>query len=323
MMERAGREPVSGIQTSLRSPQQLLDEAEDSELGTAGMLLAWEADALVGFAGLSVWYDDFYSQEERCLFVRCLYVQPDHRRRGIGSILIKEAVAVAASRGLPGPYAEVNASNLAMRGLLEKEGWSVKSTVCLLEPNRTNSPNNILRLLWQVSQSPDIRCLVILTGRRSGLSLPELGRGGGAVALRLVNSQGVGELARLGYSDWAVEAAAKGKAVVAIKDGNLVGACLALGGIIDHVVSPQGRGISEKVVPRMISELPAEMEDITISVEDPSLALSVHGWGFEVSSILIRADGDRARDLEELALNRSLGPSFLRFIIAGRALPEP
>ena len=55
-------------------------------------------------------------------FVELLAVHPDHRRSGIGRILLREAVAAARTARV---FTSTNQSNRAMRALLAAEGWSL------------------------------------------------------------------------------------------------------------------------------------------------------------------------------------------------------
>ena len=49
----------------------------------------------------------------------------DHRRKGIGSLLLREALAEASKDGARRAFLEVRASNLAAQGMYERFGFKV------------------------------------------------------------------------------------------------------------------------------------------------------------------------------------------------------
>jgi ribosomal protein S18 acetylase RimI-like enzyme len=59
----------------------------------------------------------FYGRD----FIELLIVDPDHRRSGIGRILLREAVATAGTAQV---FTSTNTSNRPMRALLTAEDWS-------------------------------------------------------------------------------------------------------------------------------------------------------------------------------------------------------
>ncbi len=54
-------------------------------------------------------------------FIELLIVDPDHRRSGIGRILLREAVATAGTAQV---FTSANTSNRPMRALLTSDDWS-------------------------------------------------------------------------------------------------------------------------------------------------------------------------------------------------------
>jgi ribosomal protein S18 acetylase RimI-like enzyme len=59
-------------------------------------------------------------------FVKLLVVSGAHRRSGIGSALLREALAGATTETI---FASTNESNAAMRGLFEREGWTLSGVL--------------------------------------------------------------------------------------------------------------------------------------------------------------------------------------------------
>lgn len=64
-------------------------------------------------------------------FVALLVVHPDHRRRGVGTALLKAAIEQAASSRV---FTSTNASNTPMKALLASSGWVKSGTLDGFDP---------------------------------------------------------------------------------------------------------------------------------------------------------------------------------------------
>lgn len=77
-------------------------------------------------AGFAVWVDDWFGHP----FIELVVVAPSHRRRGIGTALVRWVTGrVRADR----VFTSTNESNAAMRRLLEREGFIPAGTIGYLD----------------------------------------------------------------------------------------------------------------------------------------------------------------------------------------------
>ncbi|MGC9023411.1 MAG: GNAT family N-acetyltransferase [Chloroflexia bacterium] len=66
---------------------------------------------------------------ERTLWVSELYVRGDWRRQGIGTALLRKALAWAGEQGWPALYASTETENAAARRVLRKVGFRPERTI--------------------------------------------------------------------------------------------------------------------------------------------------------------------------------------------------
>ena len=72
--------------------------------------------------------------DEPCLWVEHLYVQEDHRRRGVASMLFKKAEEIAASMGEDTVYNFVHPNNENMIRFLRSKGYTVLNMIEIRKP---------------------------------------------------------------------------------------------------------------------------------------------------------------------------------------------
>ena len=72
--------------------------------------------------------------DEPCLWVEHLYVQEDHRRRGVASMLFKKAEEIAASMGEDTVYNFVHPNNESMIRFLRSKGYTVLNMIEIRKP---------------------------------------------------------------------------------------------------------------------------------------------------------------------------------------------
>lgn len=76
-------------------------------------------------AGFTLLYPMFSSvRQVRVYTLNDLFVHPDHRRKGVGALLLDRAVQFGREQGAAGLQLETEVTNLKAQGLYEKEGWS-------------------------------------------------------------------------------------------------------------------------------------------------------------------------------------------------------
>ena len=76
-------------------------------------------------AGFTLLYPMFSSvRQKRVYILNDLFVHPDHRRKGVGALLLDRAVQFGKKRGAAGLQLETEVSNVKAQGLYEKEGWT-------------------------------------------------------------------------------------------------------------------------------------------------------------------------------------------------------
>jgi ribosomal protein S18 acetylase RimI-like enzyme len=85
------------------------------------LLGAFQTDTLIGIVGLS---RETSIKEQHRAFLRSMFVSPDHRGKGIGQLLIAEAIALANTMpGLRQITLGVTASNAAALSLYRRNGF--------------------------------------------------------------------------------------------------------------------------------------------------------------------------------------------------------
>ena len=72
--------------------------------------------------------------DEPCLWVEHLYVQEDHRRMGVASMLFKKAEEIAASMGEDTVYNFVHPNNENMIRFLRPKGYTVLNMIEIRKP---------------------------------------------------------------------------------------------------------------------------------------------------------------------------------------------
>ena len=76
-------------------------------------------------AGFTLLYPMFSSvRQARVYILNDLFVHPDHRRKGVGAMLLARAVEFGKEQGAAGLQLETEVTNLKAQSLYEKEGWS-------------------------------------------------------------------------------------------------------------------------------------------------------------------------------------------------------
>lgn len=76
-------------------------------------------------AGFTLLYPMFSSvRQKRVYILNDLFVHPDHRRKGVGALLLDRAVQFGKEQGAAGLQLETEVTNIKAQGLYEKEGWS-------------------------------------------------------------------------------------------------------------------------------------------------------------------------------------------------------
>ncbi len=115
-----------------------LDEARLREhlfgpVPACGALLAVADGRAVGFALFFQTYSTFRTQS--CLHLEDLFVQPEHRGRGIGLALLRAVAAIAVARGCPRLDWQVLDWNVGAIGFYEQQGAHLLRDwrVCRLE----------------------------------------------------------------------------------------------------------------------------------------------------------------------------------------------
>ena len=288
LMKAAGQEPIAGmVEKGFSGREDLLNEVRDRELGTESVLMVLHGNDPVAFSSQEIVYDDFLSDEERSLFGSCLFVDPDHRRQGAASTLLRELEAIAARHGFARVYARVRAENLPMLRLIKKQGWTTRfSTVhAYLHERHDLAVARDAIGKNEARECKSLRVRVELTASRKALSLPE--RRIRAITYRKGQEEDLRELTGLGYSPWALEAAKKGTFFVAAKENQMLGSCISLQGTIDHIVARRP-GVGEGLAWKAISELPQETEEINLACSDLELADALASRGFGPKLLIIR-----------------------------------
>ena len=87
---------------------------------------AEENDALVGYIVCRI--------DKPCLWVEHIYVQEDHRRKGIASMLFHKAEEIAASMGEDTVYNFVHPNNENMIQFLRSKGYTVLNMLEIRKP---------------------------------------------------------------------------------------------------------------------------------------------------------------------------------------------
>ncbi len=109
--------PAELLAAYFGDPRALILVAEDPEI--VGFLIAREESALWG---------------SRTLHIHDLAVDPNHRRRGAGSALLAELIAVASGRGVPRIRLEVRVTNEGARRFYNAHGFRpVRRLPCYYE----------------------------------------------------------------------------------------------------------------------------------------------------------------------------------------------
>lgn len=62
--------------------------------------------------------------EEPCVWAEQIYVLPEHRRKGLASLLFEQAEKMAADRGEPTVYCNVHPNNHAIIQFLQSRGYT-------------------------------------------------------------------------------------------------------------------------------------------------------------------------------------------------------
>ena len=106
-----------------------LEEAFDEAWGWREQWLVTEGDAVLGFCSLS--------QDRQALFIRELHLLPEHRRRGVGSLVLEQLALWARQRHLPLLRLLVFRSNPA-RVLYQRHGFvEMGEDECFVRMQRT------------------------------------------------------------------------------------------------------------------------------------------------------------------------------------------
>lgn len=82
-----------------------------------------ESDTVIGYAGIALLGNTFTPESE----VHTIGVDPGHRRRGLGSLLLDELLRLAGDHGGP-VFLEVRTDNDAAIALYRREGFEVVGT---------------------------------------------------------------------------------------------------------------------------------------------------------------------------------------------------
>jgi GNAT superfamily N-acetyltransferase len=301
LMRAAGQDPIAGMMEKGFSGQEdLLDEVRDSELGNESVLIVLHGKDPVAFSSQEIVYDDFLSDEERSLFGSCLFVDPDHRRQGAASSLLRELEAIAAKHGFTRVYARVSAENLPMLRLIRKQGWTARFSTVHVD---LHERHDLALAREEIGKREARECTSIqaraeLSASRKALSMPE--RRLRAITYRKGREEDLRELTVLGYSRWALQAAKKGTFYVAAKKNMVLGSCISLQGTIDHIVA-RSPGVREGLAWEAISELPEETKEINVAC-DMELADSLASRGFGPKLLIIRATAGSSADIDRVAL---------------------
>lgn len=91
--------------------------------GIPTTLIALEADTVLGSAGLVI--NDLRTHPDLTPFLASVYVAPEHRRRGVASALVRQAMAVVQQLGLPTCYLITP----DQQRLYARLGWSAQGNV--------------------------------------------------------------------------------------------------------------------------------------------------------------------------------------------------
>jgi ADP-ribose pyrophosphatase YjhB (NUDIX family)/predicted GNAT family N-acyltransferase len=108
-----------------------------------GLLLAWDADQLVGLASLS------HRRRSRAATIDQLYVRPDYRRWGIATQLVGQAIAYARSQEMQTLLAEAPITNPVLLVYL-KAGFRVSGFVDAYHPPGREQPVTALFLAYDL-----------------------------------------------------------------------------------------------------------------------------------------------------------------------------
>ncbi len=128
LLEAAGIEDVEALVDLERrchshpwTARHFLDEIESEPRGRVLLLRStWEpgdpARGLVGYCAYQAVADEMHLLN--------VVVSPDHRRRGLGRLLVERALGAAVRRGVETVFLEVRRSNDEARGLYERFGFA-------------------------------------------------------------------------------------------------------------------------------------------------------------------------------------------------------
>ncbi len=299
-MKAAGQDPIAGmVEKGFSGREDLLNEVRDSELGNESVLMVLHGNDPVAFSSQGIVYDDFLSGEERSLFGSCLFVDPDHRRQGAASILLRELEGIATKHGFARIYARVREGNLPMLRLIKKQGWTTRfSTVhAYLHERHDLAVAQDAIGKNEARECTSLQVRVELSASREALSVPE--RRIGAITYRKGREEDLRELTCLGYSPWALEAAKRDTFFVAARENQMLGSCIYLRGTIDHIVA-RSPGVREGLAWKAISELPQETEEINLACSDLELADALASRGFGPKLLIIRVRVESHADIDRL-----------------------
>jgi GNAT superfamily N-acetyltransferase len=301
LMDMASQDTISGMtEHGYSCPEEFLEEVRNSELGNDSVLITLHDHDPMGFSSQVVVYDDFYSDDERSLFGTSIYVDPDHRRQGVASNLLTELEALATKHGFSRIHARVKAENKAMLSLMAKQGWKARwSTVSIDLGNRddlTRMQNELSK--EKTGEAESLTLKVELTANKKHLRAPS--KKPCTITYHRGHRDRVGQLTSLGYSQWALQAAKKGTYCVAAREDEILGVCISLEGRINHIVagSPE---TGERLVWTSISQLPGEIEKISLECRDLQLAVALSSQGFAPSLLLLKAPIQKAPKIDKLA----------------------
>lgn len=100
--EGAIMELIHGLAEYEKAPHEVVNTAE--ELGThlfdekvCDAMVAEVDDKVVGFA---LFYTNYSTWKGKCLYLEDLFILPEYRQHGIGSLLFDEVVNIAKQRGV-------------------------------------------------------------------------------------------------------------------------------------------------------------------------------------------------------------------------------
>ncbi len=93
------------------------------ERGEAAYLIAWAGEVAVGYVFLKLVPSSRQAHEEACAELEDLFVADDHRRRGIGELLAREAEATAREHGHSKLGLSVGVDNAVAERLYRRLGY--------------------------------------------------------------------------------------------------------------------------------------------------------------------------------------------------------